>query len=210
MVDIPKHITKEAAFVQLKHCFYQSLTPQDYIVLLKFFSLDSQKISEIRTIFGLMDDRKALVLHLEMLTVFSVNNVDKIIAAAKLLNKTFLEGRLQDYKNHYLTKINRSPHVSHKNPSNHKTTSNHVYKLTDAQLDHQIQTCESKLQTLLFEKRRRKIYREGEGCIICCEQPPNVVFLDCKHLCVCSRCTDKLKQCPICRTPIKKSLKVFL
>ena len=46
-----------------------------------------------------------------------------------------------------------------------------------------------------------KSFKSNE-CVICLTNPPNVLFCNCGHLCLCSEC-DKLKisnKCPICKT----------
>ena len=43
---------------------------------------------------------------------------------------------------------------------------------------------------------------KSNECVICLTNPPNVLFCNCGHLCLCSEC-DKLKisnKCPICKT----------
>lgn len=62
---------------------------------------------------------------------------------------------------------------------------------------------------------------DSKNCCICLETPKCVVFLPCKHLCVCDACggvdddkvtysAAKLKCCPICRENIKQRYKVFM
>ena len=50
----------------------------------------------------------------------------------------------------------------------------------------------------------KKTITESE-CIICFENKPNMLFLDCMHLCVCNGCDSKGKfyKCPMCRTKLK-------
>ena len=50
----------------------------------------------------------------------------------------------------------------------------------------------------------KKAISETE-CIICFENKPNMLFLDCMHLCVCNVCDSKgrFNKCPMCRTKIK-------
>ena len=50
----------------------------------------------------------------------------------------------------------------------------------------------------------RKTITEPE-CIICFENKPNILYLECMHLCVCNGCDCKGKfyKCPMCRTKIK-------
>ena len=46
-----------------------------------------------------------------------------------------------------------------------------------------------------------QIFKSDE-CVICLINPPNVLFCNCSHLCICVEC-DKmksLKDCPICKT----------
>ena len=54
------------------------------------------------------------------------------------------------------------------------------------------------------EEPPRKTITEPE-CIICFENKPNILFLECFHLCVCNVCDSKGKfnRCPLCRTKIK-------
>ena len=54
------------------------------------------------------------------------------------------------------------------------------------------------------EEPARKTITEPE-CIICFEDKPNMLFLNCMHLCVCNVCDSKGKfyKCPICRTKLK-------
>ena len=54
------------------------------------------------------------------------------------------------------------------------------------------------------EEPTRKTISEPE-CIICFENKPNMLYLECMHLCVCNGCDGKGKfhKCPMCRTKIK-------
>ena len=54
------------------------------------------------------------------------------------------------------------------------------------------------------EEPTRKTISEPE-CIICFENKPNILYLECMHLCVCNGCDCKGKfyKCPMCRTKIK-------
>ena len=43
---------------------------------------------------------------------------------------------------------------------------------------------------------------KSENCVICLNNPPNVLFCNCGHICFCSEC-EKLKnsnRCPLCKT----------
>ena len=54
------------------------------------------------------------------------------------------------------------------------------------------------------DKPIKKTITESE-CIICFENKPNMLFLECLHVCVCNVCDRKGKfnKCPMCRTKIK-------
>ena len=43
---------------------------------------------------------------------------------------------------------------------------------------------------------------KSDECVICLTNPPNVLFCNCGHLCMCEEC-DKVKSlntCPVCKT----------
>ena len=47
-----------------------------------------------------------------------------------------------------------------------------------------------------------KIFKEDE-CVICLTNPPNILFCNCGHLCVCEACDktgETLEKCPVCKT----------
>ena len=54
------------------------------------------------------------------------------------------------------------------------------------------------------EEPPRKTVTEPE-CIICFENKPNILFLECLHVCVCNVCDSKGKfsKCPMCRKKTK-------
>lgn len=47
-------------------------------------------------------------------------------------------------------------------------------------------------------------------CVVCWVQPVSSVTSPCQHACLCSECVSKLKQCPLCRTPIARATTIFL
>lgn len=53
-----------------------------------------------------------------------------------------------------------------------------------------------------------KDMKEQMQCKICCEMMVSIVFLPCGHLTSCSQCAPALKNCPVCRTDIKGSVKI--
>ncbi|XP_018323118.1 uncharacterized protein LOC108735599 [Agrilus planipennis] len=52
-------------------------------------------------------------------------------------------------------------------------------------------------------------------CSVCLDHPRNIVLLPCRHVCLCSNCDSQISQsrvrvCPICRTKVGSSMKVFI
>ena len=45
-----------------------------------------------------------------------------------------------------------------------------------------------------------------DECVVCFENKPNILFVDCLHICVCSECNSEgnFNKCPICRKKIIK------
>lgn len=50
---------------------------------------------------------------------------------------------------------------------------------------------------------------DRNACVICMDQPKSAVFVDCGHLAACFSCAEKLAECPLCRHPRGKILRVF-
>jgi len=50
---------------------------------------------------------------------------------------------------------------------------------------------------------------KGVECVTCCLESRSVRF-QCKHVCVCERCSNQLSECPMCRAQITERLTVFL
>jgi hypothetical protein len=46
-------------------------------------------------------------------------------------------------------------------------------------------------------------------CCICLENPKNMIFLPCGHVCTCQDCAPGLENCPICRGPITGKVKAY-
>ena len=56
---------------------------------------------------------------------------------------------------------------------------------------------------LQFVKSCEQAQNEKALCSICLENKKSVVFIPCKHEATCKPCSEKVKQCPICRTTIQ-------
>ena len=56
---------------------------------------------------------------------------------------------------------------------------------------------------VLYKKFSKQI--KSDECVICLSNPPNILFSQCGHLCVCEECEDISEtergsvKCPLCR-----------
>lgn len=51
---------------------------------------------------------------------------------------------------------------------------------------------------------------ESLACLVCLSRPKDAVMMDCGHVCTCHRCARRLDKCPLCRTAVKKVLRIPL
>ncbi len=51
----------------------------------------------------------------------------------------------------------------------------------------------------------------ANNCIICNQGPKQVVFLPCRHMCMCQLCSNAMPRaiCPICRGIVSGKMNVF-
>ncbi|MDP0589516.1 MAG: RING-HC finger protein [Candidatus Endonucleobacter bathymodioli] len=57
--------------------------------------------------------------------------------------------------------------------------------------------------------RENNELKEKLTCTICKDHPIALALLPCGHFCSCSDCTPAMRQCPICNTYVKGTIKVF-
>ncbi|GLV43984.1 Death-associated inhibitor of apoptosis 2 [Carabus blaptoides fortunei] len=60
-----------------------------------------------------------------------------------------------------------------------------------------------------LEEENRQL-KEARLCKICMDNEIGVVFLPCGHLTTCVNCAPSLKDCPVCRSVIKGTVRTFL
>jgi len=85
--------------------------------------------------------------------------------------------------------------------------------------------CESRRMLAEFINRRQAETSDTETlnmestvgaspvCVVCLNQPRDVVLLDCGHICVCGDCATALplpKLCPICRRPVSQIIPTYV
>ena len=47
-------------------------------------------------------------------------------------------------------------------------------------------------------------------CVICRNEIVSVVFLPCGHICCCADCSPAMKDCPLCKTFVKGTVRTYL
>lgn len=67
------------------------------------------------------------------------------------------------------------------------------------------ETCQDYEMTLPY----RKIV-ESLKCILCLERDIGVTFIPCGHLVCCEDCSKKLRNCPYCKKPFERAMKIYL
>jgi hypothetical protein len=55
---------------------------------------------------------------------------------------------------------------------------------------------------------------EETMCVVCFDAPKDHIIVPCGHMCVCASCAEQLTKtrtptCPVCREPIRETMKVF-
>ena len=71
---------------------------------------------------------------------------------------------------------------------------------------------EENVEEMLFEQVERE--REDKLCVICQDKEKCIMILPCRHLCICQDCQEPLNRlnnnCPICRKPVRQTIKAYL
>ena len=58
-------------------------------------------------------------------------------------------------------------------------------------------------------KKKEKHVPQPRLCAICLEKEPEITFLPCGHFVTCVNCAPCNKNCPICRKPIRGSVRTY-
>lgn len=54
--------------------------------------------------------------------------------------------------------------------------------------------------------RGREALQDEQACVICSEASKTILFMPCRHLCVCDACALLVEACPICRASIEEKV----
>jgi len=60
-----------------------------------------------------------------------------------------------------------------------------------------------------LQPRNRNPGEEETSCIICMNSPATTALLECGHLSFCEDCAAPLVNCPICRNPVLRTLRIY-
>ena len=77
----------------------------------------------------------------------------------------------------------------------------------------QLQTASTQcfqLEKSLTDLSTRKITTDGNICTICVENPLEILFRPCMHVCACAKCARKLQSCPVCCAVPTRRDKIYL
>ncbi|KAK6993544.1 inhibitor of apoptosis [Biomphalaria glabrata] len=89
------------------------------------------------------------------------------------------------------------------NVNSPQLTSKHLNGLTKT-------TTNQDLESIRKMKERNNELRQQTMCKICMDKDVEVVFLPCGHLVSCAECAGALKDCAVCRKPVKGTVRAFL
>ncbi|XP_018331076.1 death-associated inhibitor of apoptosis 2 [Agrilus planipennis] len=67
-----------------------------------------------------------------------------------------------------------------------------------------------KVPKMLSLEEENRLLKEARLCKICMDFEVGIVFLPCGHLTTCVNCAPNLKNCPVCRSAIKATVRTFL
>lgn len=58
---------------------------------------------------------------------------------------------------------------------------------------------------------RQQVFSDEQRCVVCVDNPKEVICLPCGHVCLCENCAQKIKlNCPVCRSKIETKAAAFI
>ena len=68
----------------------------------------------------------------------------------------------------------------------------------------------SSTKEVIHQTKDAEMIKDLKTCKICFENDSNILFLPCAHLCSCSKCSENLTKCPICRRNIDEKVRTYM
>ncbi|XP_055619044.1 mitochondrial E3 ubiquitin protein ligase 1 [Toxorhynchites rutilus septentrionalis] len=87
-----------------------------------------------------------------------------------------------------------------------------IYKRKKMEWDEQ--ALRDKLEKSRAQRRalaRQQVFSDDQRCVVCVDNPKEVICLPCGHVCLCENCAVKIKlNCPVCRSKIESKAAAFI
>lgn len=87
-----------------------------------------------------------------------------------------------------------------------------IYKRKKMEWDEQ--RLRDKLERSRAQRRalaRQQVFSDEQRCVVCVDNPKEVICLPCGHVCLCENCAEKIKlNCPVCRSKIESKAAAFI
>ncbi|XP_055603569.1 mitochondrial E3 ubiquitin protein ligase 1 [Uranotaenia lowii] len=87
-----------------------------------------------------------------------------------------------------------------------------IYKRKKAEWD--AKKLRDKLDKSRAQRRalgRQPVVSDEQRCVVCVDNPKEVICLPCGHVCLCENCAEKIKvNCPVCRAKIETKAAAFI
>ena len=85
-------------------------------------------------------------------------------------------------------------------------------QITNTDLDGQSFDALSQLEEITMrsleriQQKKNDLVNNSFTCVICLDNRKDTLFLPCKHLCTCSKCSSMIESCPLCREYIEDAI----
>ena len=123
-----------------------------------------------------------------------------------------------DFENSIMKPVNQEEVVNNTNTNKRKlndvksndvksndVNKNNKRKLNDSKRDRENNVKQHKENDVNTQEQS-----DDKLCVICIDNAKDIVFIPCGHVSVCKNCSDGLKICPLCRSDITTTNKIFL
>lgn len=196
---------REGSFKEAIRCYNKSIAIKEQLKDIKGEGKTLSNIASLCKELGKFD--QALKYYEQALKIF--RNFEE----NKLVGLTLKEINLlkRDLENKSLIEKKKIMEEMKKNKENGVDASADLKKLSKNGDNKQIMSIIKKKEAekQLIQEELEKLQDE-KNCVICLENPKNILFLPCKHISCCSECSSQVKECPMCRAKIDQKIETYL